>query len=149
MRGVIRVEVRSWTVMARGESGVCRRSAGSPSRGPEYGPGPVSQHGCDTSLVYQLITSIAPVTTYAAGTTMAKGATPAVTTGQLTSATVKARLLDFAWLDRRTTAETATVASTPRGALKTSSGKRTDAKQCTYAPCGKTGHLELECYMKK
>jgi hypothetical protein len=29
-------------------SGVCRRCAGSPSRGPEYGPGPVSQHGCDS-----------------------------------------------------------------------------------------------------
>jgi hypothetical protein len=50
MRGVIRVEVRSWTVMARGRSGVRRRCAGSPSGGPEYGPGPVSQHGCDKSM---------------------------------------------------------------------------------------------------
>jgi hypothetical protein len=50
MRGVIRVEVRSWTVMARGGSGVCRRCAGNPSGGPEYDPGPVSQHGCDNSV---------------------------------------------------------------------------------------------------
>jgi hypothetical protein len=48
MRGVIRVEVRSRTVMARGGSGVCWRCAGSPSGGPEYGLGPVLQHGCDT-----------------------------------------------------------------------------------------------------
>jgi hypothetical protein len=50
MRGVIRVVVWSWTVMARGGSGVCRKCAGSPFGGPEYGPGPVSQHGCDTIL---------------------------------------------------------------------------------------------------
>jgi hypothetical protein len=49
MRGVIRVEVRSWTVMARGGSAVCRRCARGPSGGPEYGPGPVSQHRCDNA----------------------------------------------------------------------------------------------------
>jgi hypothetical protein len=47
MRGLIRAVVWSWTVMARGGSRVCRRCAGSPSGGPEYDPGPVSQHGCD------------------------------------------------------------------------------------------------------
>jgi hypothetical protein len=53
MCGVIRVEARSWTVMARGGSGVCWRCAGSPSGGPEYCPGPVLQHGCDTFPAYK------------------------------------------------------------------------------------------------
>jgi hypothetical protein len=47
MRGVIRIVVQSWTVMARGGSGVCLKCAGSLSIGPECGLGPVSQHRCD------------------------------------------------------------------------------------------------------
>jgi hypothetical protein len=41
-------------MMAWEGSGVCRRCAGSPSGGPEYGPGPVSQHGCDS--ISELVT---------------------------------------------------------------------------------------------
>jgi hypothetical protein len=49
MCGVICIEVWSCTVMAWGESSVCWRCAGSPSGGPEYDPGLVLQHRCDST----------------------------------------------------------------------------------------------------
>jgi hypothetical protein len=103
------------------------------------------------SLIYQLVTSIAPSTTFVAGTSTTKGTTSITTPSKLASATVEARLLNFARLDRRTTSttETAAAASAQRGGPRMGSGKRTEGKQCTYTPCQKAGHIEADCYMKK
>jgi transposase InsO family protein len=103
------------------------------------------------SLIYQLVTSIVPSTTFVAGTSTTKGTTLITTPGKLPSATVEARLLDFARLDCRTTSttETAAAASAQRGRPRTGSGKRAEGKHCAYMPCQKAGHVEVDCYMKK
>jgi transposase InsO family protein len=81
------------------------------------------------SLVYQLITSVPDADV-------------------LKSATVEARLLDFARLDRRS-ASTAEIAAVAGAARRPHKPKATRDVRCTYGPCGKQGHEEDSCYMKK